>query len=53
LKQIFPEIPQRRCIWHIYQNVQTEAVKHWDVRKGFNEQEKNEIELSRLEFTQI
>jgi hypothetical protein len=52
LKAIFPDVPQRRCIWHIMQNVQTEAVKAWNVRNGNTDQEKSDIEKARTEFTQ-
>jgi hypothetical protein len=52
LKAIFPDVPQRRCIWHIMQNVQTEAVKAWNVRNGNTDQEKSDIEKARTEYTQ-
>ncbi|PZD22614.1 MULE domain containing protein, partial [Pyrenophora tritici-repentis] len=53
LSVIFPGIPQRRCIWHIYQNVQTEAVKAWDVRRVATAEEKDVIEKARLDFIQV
>ncbi|KAI1558997.1 MULE transposase domain-containing protein, partial [Pyrenophora tritici-repentis] len=53
LSVIFLGIPQRRCIWHIYQNVQTEAVKAWDVRRVATAEEKDVIEKARLDFIQV
>ncbi|CAA9967176.1 MULE transposase domain protein [Pyrenophora teres f. maculata] len=50
LTAIFTDIPQRRCIWHINQNVQTKAVKYWDLNKSEIDQEREEINLLRNEF---
>jgi hypothetical protein len=50
LTAIFPGIPQRRCIWHINQNVQVKAVKVFDLTKrGMTGAEKEQVDTDRLE----
>jgi hypothetical protein len=52
LRAHFPDIPQRRCIWHINQNVQAKAVKQWDLNRARNDDEKLVIDTARKEFIQ-
>jgi hypothetical protein len=52
LRAYFPDIPQRRCIWHINQNVQAKAVKYWDLNRARNDDEKLVIDTARKEFIQ-
>jgi hypothetical protein len=53
LRAFYPEVAQRRCLWHINKNVQTQAVKDWDVRQGVTDLEKEKIEQARLDFIKV
>ncbi|CAA9959567.1 hypothetical protein PTMSG1_02984 [Pyrenophora teres f. maculata] len=52
LTSIFPDTPQRRCIWHINQNVQAKSVKVWDLNKARTVPEKESMNTARLDFIQ-
>ncbi|KAK1916788.1 hypothetical protein P3342_004343 [Pyrenophora teres f. teres] len=52
LTSIFPDTPQRRCIWHINQNVQAKSVKVWDLNKARTVPEKELMNTARLDFIQ-
>ena len=52
LREYYPKMPQRLCIWHINKNVEKQAMAHWDVRRVSTEPEKDEIERQRHEFIQ-
>jgi hypothetical protein len=50
LKACFPSVAQRRCIWHINQNVAAQARKAYDVRKAHTKEEKEELDTNRNDF---
>ncbi|KAF1935819.1 hypothetical protein EJ02DRAFT_327007, partial [Clathrospora elynae] len=50
LKACYPDVKQRRCIWHINQNVGAQARKAYDVRKAHSSEEKVELDEGRNEF---
>jgi hypothetical protein len=50
LKACYPNICQRRCIWHINQNVAAQARKAYDIRKAHTNEEKRELDDKRNDF---
>lgn len=50
LRRLWPNIPQRLCSWHVFNNLKTHAIERWDNRKGETEEEKARIEYDRSLF---
>jgi hypothetical protein len=50
LTACYPSVHQRRCIWHINQNVQKQSMKAWDMRKAYSDEEKHKLEEKRTGF---
>ena len=50
LRYHFPNVPQRLCLWHINDHINTQSIKRWDVRRGNNNKEREEIQEERKKF---